>query len=121
MKQAHNNWHTCNSSHGIAPHSSLEIAATCIRIDEYGPRFCRINSTVVNRNVTIETRSRRRHVLASDGSDGDDIFVSPSSYTSLATSTVFNLPVLLSDVNGFNLNSIGLNLLKDSFIKSFKN
>lgn len=25
--------------------------------------------------VAIETRSRRRHVLPSDGSDGEDIFV----------------------------------------------
>lgn len=67
--------HTCNSSHGIAPHSSHEIAATCTFIADVGPRFCRISSTVANRNVTIETKSRRRHVLVSDGSDGEDIFV----------------------------------------------
>lgn len=40
-----------------------------------GPRFCRMSSTVVNRNVAIETRSRRLQVLASDGSDGDDMLV----------------------------------------------
>lgn len=95
---------TCNSSHGIAAHSSQDTAATCTRMDDNGPRFCRITSTVVRRKVTIDTRSRRRHVDASDGSDGEDILLvfTFSSHTSLAISTVLGL-LLLSDVNGFNL------------------
>lgn len=68
-------FYTWNSSHGIAPHSSHDTAATCARIADTGPRFWRINSTNVSRNVTIDTKSRRRHVLASDGSDGDEAFV----------------------------------------------
>lgn len=41
------------------------------------------------RNVAIDTKSRRLQLLASDGSDGDDMFVfsCDSSQTSLATST----------------------------------
>lgn len=86
---------TCNSSQGIAPHSSQETAATCKRTEDLGPSCCRITSTVVslkyvnysyymynnyiicnsNLNVAIDTRSRRRQVLPSDGSEGDDMFV----------------------------------------------
>lgn len=57
------------------------------------------------RNVAIETRSRRLQLLASDGSDGDDIFVlrRGSSHTSLATSTGDAFSWLGSDVNGLSL------------------
>lgn len=57
------------------------------------------------RNVAIETKSLLRHVLPSEGSDGDDIFVlkSFSSHISLATSTGEALIWLVSLVNGFSL------------------
>lgn len=99
---------TWNSSQGIEPHSSHETAATCKRIADNGPRFCRISSTVDKRNVTIETRSRRLQVLPSDGSDGDDMFVlkSTSSHISLATSTLFALVVMPSELNGLSLPKI---------------
>lgn len=60
------------------------------------------------RNVAIETKSRRLQLLASDGSDGDDMFVLSwgSSQTSLATSTGDAFSWFGSDVNGFSLNEM---------------
>lgn len=61
------------------------------------------------RNVTIDTRSRRRQLFASDGSDGDDRFVSiwrtssSSSHTSLATSMAEAVIAFDSVANGFRL------------------
>lgn len=60
--------------------------------------------SIANLNVVIETKSLLLRLLASDGSDGDDMFVNiGSSHTSDATSTGAIL-LLASEPNGLSLN-----------------
>lgn len=88
----------------MAPHSSQLMADICNRSEEQLPTFWRITSTVVNLNVTIDTRSRRFRLLLSDGSDGEDMFVrNGSSHTSLATS-IGAILMVLSCPNGYSRN-----------------
>lgn len=64
-----------------------------------------INRDYSYRNVTIDTKSRRRQLLASEGSEGEELLVlySCSSHTSLATSIGDTFMLFSSEVNGFSL------------------